>query len=145
MQINRLVGTEQKKKKIQTDLQVSGGERSSAVWRVIWRLSTCVEKAILLRLPPVSQFLLTLKVSSSRGRQKCPLSNVTFLFRSREQTQTCFWTIEKLEKNVQIGGAARSANTIQALASRSSRKSLCMGTRPSCLMLQKCWTARAAV
>lgn len=33
----------------------------------------------------------------------------------------------------------------QALASKSSRNSLCMGTRPSCLMLQKCWTARAAV
>lgn len=33
----------------------------------------------------------------------------------------------------------------QALASSSSRNSLCIGTRPSCLMLQKCWTARAAV
>lgn len=41
-------------------------------------------------------------------------------------------------KGVQCGGG-------QALASKSSRNSLCMGTRPSCLMLQKCWTARAAV
>ncbi len=33
----------------------------------------------------------------------------------------------------------------QTLASRSSRKSLWMGTRPSCLMLQKCLTALAEV
>lgn len=44
----------------------------------------------------------------------------------------------RAEEGVQCGGS-------QALASKSSRNSLCMGTRPSCLMLQKCWTARAAV
>lgn len=42
-------------------------------------------------------------------------------------------------------GADRSPCRGQALASSSSRNSLCIGTRPSCLMLQKCWTARAAV
>lgn len=46
------------------------------------------------------------------------------------------------------GGQAEANHDLrsgQALASRSSRNSLCIGTRPSCLMLQKCCTARAAV
>lgn len=49
MQINRLFGTA---KIIRTDLQVSGGERSSTVWHVIGRSSACVEKAIYFRSVP---------------------------------------------------------------------------------------------